>query len=128
MSPPIFANQPEALGTAVGESLPPSLEAEIRAIYARSPLYAARFPLHAPPLRWACYRELPVLTKPEIVARGPQAFFRDYAEVERGFAAKRYEYEHTSGTTSGPMTVIMEDGWWAAQTRRAYLAHPALAA
>src|SRR6185369_13107810 len=26
-----------------------------------------------------------------------------------------------------PMTVVMEDGWWNAQTRRAYLAHPRLA-
>ena len=25
------------------------------------------------------------------------------------------------------MTVIMEDGWWAGQTRRAFLAHPQLA-
>ncbi len=127
MSAPIFANPPEALGPAVAESLPGPLEAEIRAIYGRSPLYARRFPLHPAPLRWSCYREIPVLTKPEIVTSGPQAFFPDYAAVERGLADKRYEYEHTSGTTSGPMTVIMEDGWWTAQTRRAYLAHPALA-
>ncbi|MEI6860664.1 MAG: CoF synthetase [Verrucomicrobiota bacterium] len=127
MSAPIFANAPEALGAAVAESLPGPLEAEIRAIYGHSPFYAERFPLHPAPLQWSCYREIPVLTKPEIVARGPQAFFPDYAEVERGFAAKRYEYEHTSGTTSGPMTVIMEEGWWVAQTRRAYRTHPALA-
>jgi phenylacetate-CoA ligase len=122
-----FANPPAALGVAVEGFLPAPLEAEVRAIYARSPLYARRFPLHAEPLRWACYREIPALTKPEIVAAGHQAFFTDYAEIERGFGQKKYEYEHTSGTTSGPMTVIMEEGWWNAQTRRAYEAHPVLA-
>ncbi|HLP25650.1 MAG TPA: CoF synthetase, partial [Acidobacteriota bacterium] len=86
-----------------------------------------RFPLHREPLQWACYREIPVLTKQEIVQRGHTAFFSDYREIERGFAQKKFEYEHTSGTTSGPMTVVMEDGWWNAQTRRAYLAHPVLA-
>ena len=122
----MFANHPETLGPAVAEFLPAPLEAEVRAIYARSPLYAQRFPLHPDPLQWACFREIPALTKPEIVARGHRAFFADYAAIERGFVEKRFEYEHTSGTTSGPMTVIMEDGWWNAQTRRAYLAHPAL--
>jgi len=107
--------------------VPAPLEAEIRAIYGHSPLYAARFPLHEDPLRWSCYREIPVLTKQEIVTRGHAAFFADFAAIERGFAQKKFEYEHTSGTTSGPMTVVMEEGWWDAQTRRAYLAHPALA-
>lgn len=124
---PAFANSPETLGAAEASRLPAPLESEIRAIYARSPLYGRRFPLHAEPLRWSCYREIPVLTKQEIVERGHTAFFSDYAEVERGFAQKKFEYEHTSGTTSGPMTVVMEDGWWNAQTRRAYLAHPRLA-
>ena len=124
---PAFANTPETLSGVGGARVPPPLESEIRAIYARSPLYGQRFPLHAEPLQWSCYREIPVLTKQEIVARGHTAFFSDYAEIERGFAQKKYEYEHTSGTTSGPMTVVMEDGWWNAQTRRAYLAHPRLA-
>ncbi len=123
----IFANTPESLGVGLGTSLPASLEREIRAIYRRSPLYPRRFPLHAEPLAWSCYREIPVLNKQEIVQYGHTAFFADYAEIERGFAQKKYEYEHTSGTTSGPMTVVMEDGWWNAQTRRAYLAHPPLA-
>ncbi len=127
MPAPTFANDPAALGPALAEFLPGPLESEVRAIYARSPLYAQRFPLHPAPLQWACYREIPALSKTEIVARGPQAFFPDYAVIERGLAEKKFEYEHTSGTTSGPMTVIMEDGWWDAQTRRAYLAHPALA-
>lgn len=124
---PAFANSPESLGATGGASVPASLEAEIRAIYARSPLYGQRFPLHAEPLRWSCYREIPVLTKQEMVSRGHTAFFADYAEIERGIVQKKYEYEHTSGTTSGPMTVVMEDGWWDAQTRRAYRAHPLLA-
>jgi len=89
------------------------LEIEIRRIYERSPLYGQRFPLHAGPLHWACYQEIPALSKKEI--------------VERGLQEKRYEYESTSGTTQGPMTVIMEDGWWNAQTARAYRAHPLLA-
>src|SRR5208283_1372610 len=49
-------------------------------------------------------------------------FFADYGEIERGLRDKTFEYESTSGTTAGPMTVIMEKGWWAAQTRRAYRA------
>ena len=127
MTAPVFANAPDALGSPRDSLLPASLESEIRAIYARSPLYPERFPLHAEPLRWACYREIPVLTKQEIVRRGSPSFFADYRAIERGFQEKRYEYEHTSGTTSEPMTVVMEDGWWNAQTRRAYLAHPQLA-
>lgn len=127
VSTPAFANSADTLGAEVGDCLPAPLEQEVRAIYARSPLYPQRFPLHHEPLRWACYREIPVLTKQEIVQRGHTAFFADYREIERGFAQKKYEYEHTSGTTSGPMTVVMEDGWWNAQTRRAYLAHPVLA-
>jgi phenylacetate-CoA ligase len=123
---PTFANDAFRAATD-GYRLPGELEQEIRAIYRRSPLYGLRFPLHTEPLHWSCYREIPVLTKQEIVQRGHTAFFHDYAEVERGFAEKKFEYEHTSGTTSGPMTVVMEDGWWNAQTRRAYLAHPVLA-
>ncbi|OHE78918.1 MAG: CoF synthetase [Verrucomicrobia bacterium RIFCSPLOWO2_12_FULL_64_8] len=126
MSAPVFANAPEALGSASDSRLPGSLESEIRFIYAHSPLYAQRFPLHAEPLRWACYREIPVLTKQEILDRGPAAFFTDYGAVERGLRNREFEYEHTSGSTARPMTVIMEDGWWAAQTRRAYQAHPLL--
>ena len=153
--PPLFANAPGALWNAececglrnaecrtqaagsgggrageIGEFLPPPLEEEIREIYARSPLYAKRHPL--PPttdraLRWADYCAIPALTKAEIVARGHEAFFEDYGIVERGLQDKKFEYESTSGTTAGPMTVIMEDGWWNEQTRRAYRAHPLLA-
>jgi phenylacetate-CoA ligase len=122
-----FANTTAALGNMPGATLPELLEREIRAIYRRSPLYARRFPLHPEPLQWSCYREIPVLTKQEIVQHGHTAFFHDYTEIERGFQRKQYEYEHTSGTTSGPMTVVMEEGWWNAQTRRAYLVHPRLA-
>src|SRR5215207_9566501 len=107
-----FANSPETLGGGPEAGLPALLEREIRAIYRRSPLYARRFPLHAEPLQWSCYREIPVLTKQEIVQHGHTSFFHDYQEIERGFQRKEYEYEHTSGTTSGPMTVVMEDGWW----------------
>lgn len=127
VSTPAFANSTDSLGEVDDCRLPATLENEIRAIYARSPLYTQRFPLHGAPLQWSCYREIPVLTKQEIVQRGHTAFFADYREIERGFAQKKFEYEHTSGTTSGPMTVVMEDGWWNAQTRRAYLAHPVLA-
>jgi phenylacetate-CoA ligase len=127
MSAPAFANSPAALGPALNGFLPASLEAEIRKIYERSPVYPQRFPLHAEPLQWSCYREIPALSKKEIVDRGHQSFFADYRVIERGLQDKRYEYESTSGTTTNPMTVIMEDGWWAAQTRRAYEAHPLLA-
>jgi len=123
----VFANAPEALGANGHAGLPVPLEQEIRAIYRRSPLYGERFPLHGEPLQWSCYREIPVLTKKEILDRGHTAFFADYAVIERGLQEKKYEYEHTSGSTAQPMTVVMEDGWWNAQLRRAYLAHPQLA-
>ena len=123
----VFANAPEALGGGTWAGVPAPLEQEIRAIYRRSPLYGRRFPLHSEPLQWSCYREIPVLTKKEILERGHTAFFADYAEIERGLQQKKYEYEHTSGSTAQPMTVVMEDGWWNAQLRRAYLAHPQLA-
>lgn len=126
-SAPAFANSPGTLGDAAGRRLPAPLESEIRAIYRRSPFYPNRFPLHRESLQWGCYREIPVLTKQEMIQRGHQAFFGDYAEVERGLAQKKFEYEHTSGTTAGPMTVVMEQGWWDEQMRRAYLAHPQLA-
>jgi len=128
---PQFANSAALLkrGRASGEEaarLPEPLEAEIRAIYAHSPLYEARFALHAEPLHWGCYREIPALSKEEVVARGAEAFFTNYAEVERGLGEARYEYEQTGGTTQSPMTVIMERGWWDAQTERAYRASPIL--
>ncbi len=126
MTAPVFANDPTVFGTAVNGNLPAALESEVRKIYARSPVYGQRFPLHADPLQWSCYREIPALSKKEIVERGHQAFFADYKEIERGFAAKKFEYEHTGGTTQAPMTVVMEDGWWNAQTERAYLASPIL--
>jgi phenylacetate-CoA ligase len=126
MSLPTFANAPESLGHATDDFLPTALEREVRKIYARSPLYGRRFPLHSEPLQWACFREIPTLSKKEIVERGHQAFFENYAEIERGFQDKRFEYESTGGTTQSPMTVIMEEGWWTAQTERAYRASPIL--
>ncbi|MDE3084094.1 MAG: CoF synthetase [Verrucomicrobiota bacterium] len=124
---PAFANTPTALGPVRDGRVPVFLETEIRKIYERSPLYRQRFPLHSEPLQWSCYSEIPALSKKEIVERGHQAFFADYRKVEHGLQQKRFEYESTSGTTAGPMTVIMESGWWEAQTRRAYKAHPLLA-
>ena len=126
MISPTFANASETLGSAPEGFLPTSLEREIRKIYDRSPLYGRRFPLHAEPLQWSCYREIPTLSKKEIVAHGHQAFFSDYREVERGLQTKDFEYESTGGTTQSPMTVIMENGWWNAQTERAYRASPIL--
>ena len=127
MPAPSFANDPSVFDHALSGQLPGLLETEIRRIYERSPLYGQRFPLHSGPLHWACYQEIPALSKKEIVERGHTAFFADYSEIERGLQEKRFEYESTSGTTQGPMTVIMEDGWWNAQTLRAYRAHPLLA-
>jgi len=43
---------------------------------------------------------IPVLTKQEILERGPAAFFADYRVIERGLQNREYEYEHTSGSTS----------------------------
>jgi hypothetical protein len=83
MSAPIFANPPESLGVASNGHVPAMLEQEVRRIYARSPLYGQRFPLRAEPLEWSSYREIPALSKREIVERGHRAFFADYAEIER---------------------------------------------
>jgi phenylacetate-CoA ligase len=127
MSAPAFANSTAALEPGGNDHVPPALEQEIRAIYRRSPLYAERFPLHDEALAWSCYREIPALSKREIVSRGHHAFFADYQEIERGLNERRFEYESTGGTTQAPMTVIMEDGWWNAQTERAYRASPLLA-
>jgi phenylacetate-CoA ligase len=127
MKASLFANSPAALGEAPGgDRVPERLEQEVRRIYSRSPIYGRRFPLHVEPLQWACFREIPALSKKEIVEVGHQSFFDDYRAIERGFVDRTFEYESTSGTTSSPMTVIMEDGWWAAQTARAYLASPIL--
>lgn len=127
MTAPLFANSAALLNAERPELLPRLLEREIRAIYGRSPLYGQRFPLHEEPLRWSCYGEMPALSKGEIVERGHRAFFEDYAVIERGLEERKFEYETTGGTTQSPMTVIMEDGWWNEQTRRAYRAHPLLA-
>lgn len=126
MNSPSFANASETLVSVGDRFLPKALEQEIRKIYDRSPLYARRFPLHPEPLQWSCYREIPALSKKEIIHEGHQAFFTDYREVERGLQNKRFEYESTGGTTQSPMTVIMEEGWWSKQTERAYLASPIL--
>jgi len=124
MSVPRFANSSAMLEAGAAGSggglVPETLEQEIRRIYALSPLYGARHPLAEGRLAWGHYEQLPVLSKREIVERGHQSFFSDYREVERGLQEKRFEYESTSGTTQGPMTVIMEEGWWNAQTVRAY--------
>lgn len=124
---PLFANDAGFLLAPATDQLPAAMETEIRRIYSLSPIYGQRFPLHDEPLRWSCYREIPALSKQEIVERGHQAFFENYTEIERGLQEHRYEYESTGGTTQSPMTVIMEDGWWNEQTRRAYRAHPLLA-
>lgn len=127
MTAPAFANSPDLLASELPSRVPAKLEQEIRRIYERSPLYGKRFPLHPDPLHWACYQEIPALSKKDIVTHGHEAFFEDYRVIQKGLDEKRYEYESTSGTTQGPMTVIMEDGWWNAQLARAYRAHPLLA-
>ena len=124
---PLFANSPGALGRNGSSLLPERLEEEVRAIYSRSPLYGSRFPLHPERLHWACFNEIPVLTKSQIIELGHCAFFDDCNEVDSAVQRKDFEYESTSGTTAGPMTVIMETGWWDEQTKRAYAASPILA-
>ena len=124
---PHFANPSPVLGATVNGFVPEALEREIRTIYGRSPLYAKRHLLEGERLHWAGYTGIPLLTKREIVERGHCAFFENCAEVDAKVQRKEWEYESTSGTTQGPMTVIMERSWWPAQTARAYAAHPLLA-
>jgi phenylacetate-CoA ligase len=77
---PLFANAPSLINGSAGR-LPESLEGEIRRIYGRSPLYSKRFLLHSDPLHWSCYREIPALSKKDIVTHGHEAFFDDYRVV-----------------------------------------------
>jgi len=121
-----FANAGSDFDGPAHETIPDALEREIRTIYRNSPYYGRRHPIHSDPLRWTCFEEIPVLTKRDIVEDGHCAFFQDCEEVERAVLKNDLESETTSGTTSAPMTVIMESGWWEAQTRRAYEAHPLL--
>lgn len=124
---PRFANPSPVLGAAVNGYVPEALEGEIRAIYDRSPLYAKRHALEGGRLHWAGYENIPLLTKRDIVENGHCAFFDDCTEVDARVQRKEWEYESTSGTTQGPMTVIMERRWWPEQTACAYAAHPVLA-
>ena len=121
-----FANTGLDFEGPAHETIPDPLEKEVRTIYERSPYYSRRFPIHSKPLNWSCFQEIPVLTKQDIVEDGHCAFFKDCSEVDRGVVNSDLESETTSGTTTAPMTVIMEAGWWEAQTRRAYEAHPHL--
>jgi len=121
-----FANSGLDFEGSPDVAIPPPLDAEVRAIYRRSPLYGRRRPIHDEALRWSCYDEIPLLTKQQIVDEGHCAFFDDCEQVDRGILANDFERETTSGTTTAPMTVIMERGWWDEQTRRAYRAHPVL--
>jgi len=75
--------------------LPLPLEQEIRAIYKRSPLYSQRFPLHRGVLQWSYYREISILTEKGKFSIGHTTFFADCAEIERGFAGKKYDYGQT---------------------------------
>jgi phenylacetate-CoA ligase len=121
-----FANADLDFDGPADAVIPDPLEREVRTIYRRSPYYGRRFPIHQKPLRWSCFQEIPVLTKHDIVEDGHCAFFQDCEAVDRAVQAQDLETETTSGTTAAPMTVIMERGWWEAQTRRAYEAHPLL--
>jgi phenylacetate-CoA ligase len=89
------------LGPAVDGRLPDALEAEIRRIYKRSPVYGTRFPIHTEPLKWSCYGEIPTLSKREIVERGHTAFFADYSEVERGTAGQALRVREHFGDYGG---------------------------
>lgn len=123
-----FANAGLSFEGPADVSIPAVLESEVRNIYDRSPIYARRRAIHPQPLLWSCFSEIPVLTKKDIVEEGHCAFFENCEEVDRKILASAYERETTSGTTTAPMTVIMEDGWWNEQTLRAYRAHPVLRA
>jgi hypothetical protein len=109
--PSVFANTPESPGRGVDAQLPGPLEHEIRAIYQCSPLYGRRFPLPPETLQRSCYREVPILTKKEILDQGTPHFFADYAEIEREFTARNtnmstlrfYRPAHESGHGRGAM-------------------------
>lgn len=121
---PRFAN---ATLRSAGSRLPGELETEVRSIYNLSPLYPRRHALPAGGLGWREFTSIPLLSKRDVVEGGPCAFFQDCDEMNRLVESDVYERESTSGTTHGPMTVIMERGWWDAQTLRAYAHSPVLA-
>jgi phenylacetate-CoA ligase len=122
-----FANEGLDFQGSIDAEVPSPLEAEVRSIYRQSPFYGRRLPLHAEPLQWGCFEEIPFLTKKEIVESGHEAFFEDSEGIEQKVSQNVLESETTSGSTGKPMTVIMETGWWEEQTARAYRAHPLLA-
>lgn len=66
-----------------------------------------------------CFKQLPLLTKPELRANFPANFLSQGRTVKELLENNLIEQEHTSGTTGDRLPVIFARGWWDEQEQRA---------
>jgi hypothetical protein len=87
---PLFANAPETLGsTAAGCPARAARRQEVRRIVRAEPARTVSvFRCTTHRCSGRVLSGIPALSKQEIVERGHQAFFADYAEIERGLDAR----------------------------------------
>ena len=72
-------------------------------------------------------RHLPLITKREIRANFPRNFLGAKAKLESLEDDHSIELEHTSGTSEERTPLLLPQGWWAEQERRALLLNPVTA-
>src|SRR5271154_5735526 len=65
-----------------------------------------------------CFRQLPLMAKPEMRNNFPQNFLPAGQTIESLLEKNLIELEHTSGTSSERLPVIFGRGWWNAQEER----------
>src|SRR5476651_1432262 len=66
-----------------------------------------------------CFRQLPLMAKPEMRQNFPHNFLSAGQTLEILLERNLVELEHTSGTSSERLPVIFGRGWWNAQEERA---------
>jgi phenylacetate-CoA ligase len=70
------------------------------------------------------FEALPVITKEDIRANFPRNFLRLGVDLEDLQEQDLVEVEHTSGTSEARTALILGQGWWAEQERRALELNP----
>ncbi len=75
----------------------------------------------------ARFRQLPLLTKPEMRHGFPRNFLPTGQTLESLLENRQVELEHTSGTSEERLPVIFGQGWWNAQEQRALRLNPQVA-
>jgi len=81
----------------------------------------------APAFDAQSFAALPVITKGDIRANFPQNFLRQGVDLEDLQEQGLIEVEHTSGTSEERTALILGQGWWAEQERRALDLNPFVA-